>query len=77
MQTTADNCPMCGGRKQPGETTFSVELGFGVVVVRHVPATVCTQCGMDWIADSVAAQLETYVDDARRKHSVVEVVAFA
>jgi hypothetical protein len=51
-------------------------LGSGVVVVRHVPATVCVQCGADWIADDVAAQLEAYVEDARRKHSEVEVVAF-
>ena len=70
-------CPLCGGRKQQGETIFSVELGFGVVVVRHVPATVCTQCGADWIDDEVAAHLEQYVDEARRKHSQVEVVAYA
>jgi YgiT-type zinc finger domain-containing protein len=72
-----DTCPLCGGRKCPGETTVSVELGFGVVVVRHVPATVCAQCGSDWLADEVAARIETYVADARRKHSEVEVVAFA
>ena len=76
-QTEHDECPFCGGTKQPGETTFSVELGFGVVVVRHVPAMVCAQCGADWIEDGVAAQLETYVEDARRKHSEVQVVAFA
>ena len=77
MKTTAeDSCPLCGGEKRPGETTFSAELGHGVVVVRHVPATVCAQCGSDWIADDVAAQLEKYVDEARQKHSQVEVVGF-
>jgi YgiT-type zinc finger domain-containing protein len=78
MKHRDDNgCPPCGGARRAGETTFSVELGFGVVIVRHVPATVCTQCGADWISDEVAARLETYIDDARRKHSQVEVVAFA
>ncbi len=70
-------CPLCRGMRRKGTTTFSVELGFGVVVVRHVPATVCDQCGADWIDDSVAAQLEKYVESAREKHSQVEVVAFA
>ena len=77
MKTTVkDICPLCGGEKRSGETMFSVELGHGVVVVRHVPATVCVQCGADWIPDDVAAQLEQYVEEAREKHSPVEVVGF-
>lgn len=72
-----DTCPLCGGAKQPGATTVTVELGFGVVVVRNVPATVCSQCGADWIADEAASKLEQIVDDARNKHSQVEVTAFS
>jgi YgiT-type zinc finger domain-containing protein len=72
---TAAVCPLCGGKKQPGTTTFTAELGFGVVVIRHVPATVCAQCGTDWIADDVAERLETLVDDARKKRPQVEVLS--
>jgi len=36
-------------------TIFTADLGFGVVVVRDVPATVCSQCGADWIADAIAS----------------------
>ena len=71
----AGTCPLCGGTKQPGTTTFTVELGFGVVVIRHVPATICAQCGTDWIADDVAVRLEALVDDARKKRLQVEVLA--
>jgi len=39
-------CPLCGGAMRTGMTTFTVDLDFGVVVVRHVPATVCAQCGV-------------------------------
>lgn len=66
-------CPICGGEKKAGTTTFAVDLGFGVVVVRDVPATICSLCGSDWIGDEVAAQLEKIVDDARSKHLLVEV----
>jgi YgiT-type zinc finger domain-containing protein len=69
-------CPLCGGRRGPGTTTFTVELGFGVVVVREVPATVCAQCGADWIADEAAARIEKVVEDARSKQRQVEVVAY-
>jgi YgiT-type zinc finger domain-containing protein len=72
-----DICPTCGGLKEPGRTTFTSELGFGVVVIRNVPATVCTQCGADWISDETAAEIERLIDDARRKRSQVEVVALS
>lgn len=72
-----DPCPLCGGNKAAGKTTFTAELGSGVVVVRHVQATVCSQCGEEWIDDATALRLEQVVNDARLKHSEVEVTAFA
>ena len=66
-------CPLCGGNKKPGKTTFTADLKFGVVVVRDVSATVCSQCGADWIDDSTAAKLEEIVNDARAKHRIIEV----
>jgi YgiT-type zinc finger domain-containing protein len=69
-------CPICGGKKVKGTTTFTVDLGFGVVVVRNVPALVCEQCGADWIADTTAEHLEIMVNDARKRHRQVEVTAY-
>jgi YgiT-type zinc finger domain-containing protein len=71
-----DRCPICGGLKEPGKTIFSVDLGFGVVVVRDVPATICSQCASDWIEDKVADQLEQIVNEARKRHPVIEVASF-
>lgn len=73
MIANTGHCPLCGGEKQPGTTTFAVDLKFGVVVVREVPALVCTKCGDAWIDDPVAIKLEETVAEARRKHTVVEV----
>ncbi len=74
---TNDKCPLCGGRKKPGTTTFTADLGFGVVVVRNVPATVCIQCGADWIADEIAERVEALVDDARKRQLQVEVLSLS
>lgn len=68
-----DRCPLCGGTKKEGKTTFTADLGSGVVVVRDVPASVCTLCGSDWIDDSIAAKLEKIVDESRQRHNLVEV----
>jgi YgiT-type zinc finger domain-containing protein len=73
QKNSSVSCPLCKGNKKEGYTLFSVDLGFGVVVVRHVPATVCEQCGAEWLSDSVAARLERIVEEARSKKALVEV----
>ncbi len=66
-------CPLCGGPKQPGRTTFTADVGRGVVVVRNVKATICSQCGEEWIDNKTAQELENVVTDARRERLQVEV----
>lgn len=75
IQTALESrCPLCGGAKTPGTTTYSVDLGVGVIVVRNVPATVCDQCGEAWIDPQTATELERMTDDARQRRRQVEVV---
>ena len=50
---------------------------FGVIVVRHVPAEVCEQCGAEWINDSNAEQLDQIVNYAKEKHTMIEVSEFS
>jgi YgiT-type zinc finger domain-containing protein len=73
MSENVGRCPLCGGEKQPGTTTFAVDLKFGVVLVREVPAFVCSQCGDTWIDDRVAAKLESFVAEVHRKQTLMEV----
>ena len=68
-----DKCPLCGGRMTEGSTTFTADLGFGVVVVRQVPARVCSQCHSEWMKDDAAEQIEEIVADARKRQLTVEV----
>jgi YgiT-type zinc finger domain-containing protein len=75
MSKTSQICPICGGKKTKGKTTFSADLGSGVVVVREVEATICSQCGEKWIDDATARQLEEIVNDARARRLQVEVAA--
>jgi YgiT-type zinc finger domain-containing protein len=72
----ANLCPICGGSKAPGTTTYSVDLGTGVVVVRNVQAQICLQCGEEWIDHATAQKLETIVEEARAKQRQIEVLAF-
>ncbi len=76
MTSKTTICPICGGMKRAGKTTFTVDLGFGVIVVRDVPALVCEQCEADWIDDRTAARLEMLVNEARQQRRLVEVTAY-
>ncbi len=71
----AETCFACGGSMKRGKTTFTVDFGEGVVVIRDVPATVCRQYGMEWIDDKEAEKVETIVKEAKSKHSIVEVMS--
>lgn len=67
-------CGLCGGERQPGYVTFTVDDGSGVIVIREVPVTICGQCGEEWIDDATAIELERLVADARLRGAQVEVV---
>ena len=77
MSNASVRCPMCGGLMENGKTMFGVDLGFGVVVVRDVPALVCTQCGEAHTEDSVAEKLEFLVARAREDHTEVAVTSWS
>ncbi|HMJ90888.1 MAG TPA: type II toxin-antitoxin system MqsA family antitoxin [Candidatus Acidoferrum sp.] len=77
MSAPGSVCPLCGGHKAPGTATFTADIGTGVVVVRHVCATVCAQCGEEWIDNETARKIESIVEDARAKKRQVEVADLA
>ena len=70
-----NQCPLCSGDIIEGKTTYSVDLGFGVIVVRDVPAKVCNQCGEDWVGSDTAKKLERITGDAKRNRTLVNVLS--
>jgi len=76
MMPKFDACPLCGGKKEEGSTTFTVDLKETLVVVRDVPATLCAQCGNEWLSDQTASTLEKIVQDAKKWCHSVEVTKF-
>lgn len=70
------NCFMCKGSLEDKQTTFMVDAGNCIVIVKNVPSQVCSQCGETSYSDSVAAQLEIIVSEARKALSEITVVNF-
>mgnify|MGYP003571941839 FL=1 len=73
MKPLNNQCPLCKGSIKPGKTTFTVDLGFSVILGRNVPANVCDLCGADWIEDAIAEQLEQRVESAKSNYQTVAI----
>jgi YgiT-type zinc finger domain-containing protein len=69
------HCPLCGGSKQPGKTTYTVDFGTSIIIIRNVPAMVCDQCGEEWIGAATAGKLEQLTHDARQRGEQVAIIA--
>ena len=59
MSSIKNICPLCGGFKKQGTTTFTVDMEDTLVVIRKVPATLCSLCGNEWLSDETAANIES------------------
>jgi len=69
-------CAICGNERKPGKTTYTVDLGFGVLVVRDVPAMICVQCGEEWIDAQTAKNLEIIIKEAHKRKTQFEVLTY-
>jgi YgiT-type zinc finger domain-containing protein len=76
MNSDKEICPLCGGHKKRGTTTFTVDVEDTLVVVRNVPATVCALCGNEWLSDEAAGNIEQIVEEAINNNRQMEVTQY-
>ena len=70
-------CPLCGGTLELGEATIPYVLeGGSVVVVKNVPAEICTDCREAYTAGAVTDQIVSMLQRLKGLHSEVSVLAF-
>lgn len=77
MKQHPKHCPICKGLVEVGRTTFTVDLSTGVVVIRNLPAAVCSQCGEEWIDDATMQAVEKITLRARQQNTQLEMVSMA
>ena len=55
-------CGICKAGMEEKKVTYTEDINQGVIIVRHVPAQVCTECGNIWYSGTVVTELEKLVD---------------
>lgn len=67
-------CPICKiGETRPGKATVTLERDQLTLVVRGVPASVCENCGEEYMTDSTTGALMGLAEDAARHGTRLEV----
>ena len=71
------NCFLCKGLLEDKFTTFMVDLGNCIVIVKNVPSQVCSQCGETSYNNDVARRLEKIVNDMRKAITEIAVINYS
>lgn len=69
-------CDLCGGPLTEQEVTYTVQLGDRFVVVEHVPAKVCSQCGERLYSPDTVERLQRTVWEQRTPSRILQTPVF-
>ena len=70
------NCPHCGNEAEKNTTTFTVDLGEVLIVIRNVPCYQCEHCGETMYEPKVYQKIETIVNAAKQLKQEVSIVDY-
>ena len=70
------NCPHCGNEAEKSTTTFTVDLGEVLVVIRNVPSYQCEHCGKTVYEPKVYQKIENIVNAAKQLKQEVSIVDY-
>ena len=75
-EVTRMKCFMCKGDLEHARKTYVATLEHCVIVIKDVPAMVCTQCGEAYYTDDVSDRLEQIIDKIRDMVQEVAIVEY-
>ena len=73
----SDRCYFCGGKLKAQRATIPFVMNGSVVVIKNVPAFVCTQCGEAIMDSPIARRVDEMLKQVYRIGSEVSVLMFS
>lgn len=78
QEASSVRCPICrNGSTREGDATVTLTRGGLTLVVKHVPAEVCDNCGEEYVDDRTAASLLDVAEASERAGVEVDVRDYA
>ncbi len=70
------NCFLCKATLSNGFANHVIDYNGHIIVVKKVPAMVCSQCGEYYIEHDITLKLEKIVEDAKISRAEVTIINF-
>ncbi len=70
------NCFMCKGNMEEKKVNYVVDLGDRIIIIKEVPAKVCTKCGEQYFDDETAENIEKIVNQLKKLETEVSIVKY-
>ena len=71
-----DRCYFCGGKLEARLSMLPFVVGDSVVIIKQVPANICTQCGEAVMDSEVAKQVDRIIKQAQHSGFEVSIVDY-
>lgn len=69
-------CPLCGGILREGKAAIPFITDGNVIVIKEVPAEICTDCGEPFMSGSVVDAVTDLLRELRSLNTEVSVVSY-
>lgn len=77
MEEASMKCVICkNGQTKPGRATVTLERQETTLVVKNVPAEVCTNCGEEYVDEKAASRLLKTAEDIAQRGVQVDVRSY-
>lgn len=67
---------MCKGNLEEKKVNYVVDLEDNIIIIKEVPAKVCTQCGEQYFDDETAENIEKMVNELKKLAIEVTIVNY-
>lgn len=70
------DCIMCKGKLIEGSVNHIVDIKGHIIIIKNVPANICTQCGEYYIENKIALILEELIDGILNSNAEVLIINY-
>ena len=71
------NCVICKGDFIEGLVNHIVDINNHIIIIKNVPALICSQCGDYFIDDKVARVLESLIDSVLESITEISILNYS
>lgn len=70
------DCVMCKGRLIEGKVNHIVDIDNHIIIIKNVPANICSQCGEYYLENLVAIKIEELLENVLNNNAEVLILNY-